>query len=74
MEQSGNPSALYERPATQFVASFLGESNFIRGEVSDVQSDRFRYTVQDRSFLQAGSPGAKQTMMARFCWLCVPKK
>ena len=25
VEQSGNPSTLYERPATQFVASFLGE-------------------------------------------------
>ena len=56
VEQSGSPSALYNRPATKFVASFLGESNFIRGEVSAVESDRFRYTVQDRSFLQAGSP------------------
>ena len=59
VEQSGSPSALYDRPATKFVASFLGESNFIRGEVADVQSDRFRYTVQDRSFLQAGSPVPK---------------
>jgi putative spermidine/putrescine transport system ATP-binding protein len=56
VEQSGSPSILYNRPATRFVASFLGESNFIRGEVTSVESDRFRYTVQDRSFLQAGSP------------------
>ena len=59
VEQTGNPSTLYERPATRFVASFLGESNFIRGEVSNVESDRFRYTVQDRSFLQAGTPAPK---------------
>ena len=59
VEQSGNPSALYERPATRFVASFLGESNFIRGEVSKVEPDRFCYTVQDRSFLQAGTPAPK---------------
>jgi putative spermidine/putrescine transport system ATP-binding protein len=59
VEQSGSPAILYDRPATKFVASFLGESNFIRGEVSDVESDRFRYRVKDHSFLQAGSPAPK---------------
>ena len=60
VEQSGNPSTLYERPATRFVASFLGESNFILGQVSNIESDRFRYTVQDRSFLQAGEAAPKE--------------
>lgn len=59
VEQSGRPSALYDRPATRFVASFLGESNFIRGQVSNVETGRFRYTVEDRSFLQAGAPNPK---------------
>ena len=59
VEQSGHPSALYDKPATRFVASFLGESNFIRGDVSKVDSDHFRYTVQDRAFLQAGAPSPK---------------
>ena len=59
VEQSGHPSALYDKPATRFVASFLGESNFIRGDVSKVESDHFRYTVQDRAFLQAGAPSPK---------------
>lgn len=59
VEQSGSPELLYARPATQFVASFLGESNFIRGEVSGIEGDRFRYTVRDRSFLQAGPPSPK---------------
>jgi putative spermidine/putrescine transport system ATP-binding protein len=59
VEQSGSPSALYDRPATRFVASFLGESNFIRAQVSNVESDRFRYTVQGSSFVQAGAPGPK---------------
>ena len=31
--QAGPPRALYERPATRFVADFLGKSNFIRGRV-----------------------------------------
>jgi putative spermidine/putrescine transport system ATP-binding protein len=30
--QVGAPEALYERPATRFVADFLGKSNFIEGE------------------------------------------
>ncbi len=30
--QVGSPEALYERPATRFVADFLGKSNFIEGE------------------------------------------
>ena len=29
IEQVGTPNELYERPATQFAASFLGKSNFI---------------------------------------------
>ena len=59
VEQAGNPATLYARPTTQFVASFLGESNFIRGLVSSIEGDRFRYTVQDRAFLQAGAPQPK---------------
>ena len=59
VEQTGSPSALYDRPATKFVASFLGESNFIRGQVSNVETGHFRYTVEDRSFLQAGAPNPK---------------
>ncbi|MFC0388754.1 ABC transporter ATP-binding protein [Muricoccus vinaceus] len=33
--QVGAPHALYERPATRFVASFLGRSNFIEGEAEE---------------------------------------
>lgn len=34
--QKGAPSELYERPATRFVADFLGKSNFLRGVVREV--------------------------------------
>ena len=34
--QIGTPSELYERPATHFVADFLGEANFLPGEVAQV--------------------------------------
>jgi putative spermidine/putrescine transport system ATP-binding protein len=33
IEQVGTPSDLYDRPATLFVARFLGESTLLRGEV-----------------------------------------
>jgi putative spermidine/putrescine transport system ATP-binding protein len=41
VEQSGAPSELYRRPATRFVASFLGDSNFFTGKVC---ADEGRYT------------------------------
>ena len=59
IEQTGSPQSLYSKPASRFVASFLGDSNFIQGEVDGIESDRFRYTVKGRSFLQAGSPAPK---------------
>ncbi len=33
IEQVGSPSALYEQPATRFVAGFVGETNFVGGTV-----------------------------------------
>ena len=35
IEQLGSPTDLYERPATAFVANFLGVSNLLRGRVED---------------------------------------
>jgi spermidine/putrescine transport system ATP-binding protein len=35
--QVGDPVQLYERPSTQFVADFIGESNFIQGTVDKVE-------------------------------------
>jgi putative spermidine/putrescine transport system ATP-binding protein len=34
IEQAGSPADLYERPATAFVAGFVGTSNLLRGEVA----------------------------------------
>ena len=34
IEQVGSPAAVYERPATPFVAGFVGTSNLLRGEVA----------------------------------------
>jgi spermidine/putrescine transport system ATP-binding protein len=45
IEQLGEPTELYERPATAFVAGFLGVSNLLAGRV----------TVPDRVRLDAGA-------------------
>ena len=35
VEQVGTPADLYERPATRFVAGFVGEMNFLAGKLQD---------------------------------------
>jgi spermidine/putrescine transport system ATP-binding protein len=42
IEQLGTPTELYERPATAYVASFLGHSNLIAGTVSGSATVRLR--------------------------------
>ncbi|MFP5298294.1 MAG: ABC transporter ATP-binding protein [Actinomycetota bacterium] len=39
MEQIGAPEEVYEAPATEFVAAFLGASNLLDGEVESVSGD-----------------------------------
>jgi putative spermidine/putrescine transport system ATP-binding protein len=39
IEQCGHPTALYDEPKTRFVASFIGESNFIDGTVQSRDED-----------------------------------
>jgi len=55
--QVGSPHELYERPATRFVADFLGRSNFIRGMVSKVYDSGFTYRVGQESFQQSATTG-----------------
>jgi spermidine/putrescine transport system ATP-binding protein len=40
VEQVGPPEEVYERPATEFVAGFLGASNLLEGEVGPMDGDR----------------------------------
>jgi putative spermidine/putrescine transport system ATP-binding protein len=40
IEQVGPPRAVYDRPASAFVADFVGETNFLRGTVVEIAGDR----------------------------------
>src|SRR5262245_32892419 len=44
IEQIGRPQEMYLQPKNKFVASFMGETNFIAGKVQ--QSDSTRTTVE----------------------------
>jgi putative spermidine/putrescine transport system ATP-binding protein len=47
IEQVGAPAEVYERPATAFVAGFVGTSNLLRGAVAQaIVGDAATYTVR----------------------------
>jgi ABC-type Fe3+/spermidine/putrescine transport system ATPase subunit len=39
VDQQGAPHDIYERPATRFVADFIGKSSFVESEVATVHAD-----------------------------------
>jgi putative spermidine/putrescine transport system ATP-binding protein len=57
IEQVGSAVELYERPATQFVAEFIGESNVFRGTVSGAAGSRSLVTKRGTAFRVAGDAG-----------------
>ena len=61
IEQQGMPGALYERPASRFVADFLGKSNFLEGRIADQRVDGFSYSVGGQTLIQDGAPGDAAT-------------
>jgi spermidine/putrescine ABC transporter ATP-binding subunit len=53
--QCGPPEALYDAPASMFVAGFLGESNFIGGIVAEAAADQALVTLPGGRQLHAKS-------------------
>lgn len=45
IEQLGTPIEVYENPATEFVARFMGASNLLAGEVQEQDGDRVRVGI-----------------------------
>ncbi len=57
IEQLATPKDIYERPATRFVANFIGTSNFVSGAVSRRDTQGYMITSQDGTTLQIdGAP------------------
>ncbi len=45
--QEGSPRDIYERPATRFVADFIGLTNFLEGDVVEQHDDRVLVKTRD---------------------------
>jgi spermidine/putrescine ABC transporter ATP-binding subunit len=56
LEQTGRPEEVYERPATRFVASFLGECNLFDGTVLEVRGADLAISCPDVGTLWASAP------------------
>jgi len=52
IQQQGSPTELYERPVNQFVASFIGSSNFLTGTLSDAPDAAGRARVRTERGLE----------------------
>ena len=70
VQQVGDPVEIYERPHNRFVADFIGETNFIEGQVAEVGVDQAMVALGEgvqipaRS-LDALSPGQSVTVAVR---------
>ena len=59
IEQIGSPASVYERPATQFVAGFVGTSNLLSGEVArTILGQDGTFTVRPEK-IRLGEPDAQ---------------
>jgi putative spermidine/putrescine transport system ATP-binding protein len=68
IEQIGGARDLYERPATKFVATFLGESNIFEGRVADASGSRVLLCDDGTSIVfepTAASGGDRIALMLR---------
>jgi spermidine/putrescine transport system ATP-binding protein len=57
IEQLGDPVTLYERPATEFVAGFLGVSNLLEGRVAAVRGDVTEVALKDGAVVKVPTNG-----------------
>ena len=57
IEQVGSPAEVYERPATPFVAGFVGTSNLLEGEAARTRARPGRRLLRTAGEDPAGRPG-----------------
>ena len=56
-QQEGIPEEVYNEPANHFVADFLGHSNFIRGEIVDIDDHGVNVKIEIGDLLFAENKG-----------------
>ncbi len=68
LQQIGTPEELYRRPANRFVASFLGDANFLNGKVMDIAGGQLTIDAGHTIFRLPGDglkAGERVTVMLR---------
>jgi spermidine/putrescine transport system ATP-binding protein len=67
--QVGSPAGIYEHPASRFVADFIGETNFLEGQVASLEGDLANVAVDNfrvaATFGQRPSVGQAVTVAVR---------
>jgi spermidine/putrescine transport system ATP-binding protein len=54
--QIGSPRDIYDRPSERFVANFIGETNFLDGEIVSASGNEARVRLAGGSEISAGLP------------------
>jgi ABC-type Fe3+/spermidine/putrescine transport system ATPase subunit len=56
VEQTGTPEEIYERPASRFVTEFIGESNFLPGEIRETEGSDATFAADCGLTFRIGAP------------------
>lgn len=55
MDQIGSPTEIYERPATKFVATFIGETNVFDGTIRSIEGGKAVVGIENGEVTSSGS-------------------
>ncbi len=53
IQQIGSPTEIYEHPINRFVADFIGDTNFLDGEIISVENDLVKCKIGSESIFEA---------------------
>jgi len=73
VEQVGTPKEIYDRPASAFVARFIGKANFLQGQVLAVQADWVAVDVNGIT-VKAIAPHTPPAMAERVTLMIRPER
>ena len=57
VQQIGGPTVIYEHPVNRFVADFIGDTNFLDGEIVEIKDDLVTCRIGAKSMFEAANSG-----------------
>ena len=64
LEQVGTPIEIYEKPASKFVATFIGETNLFEGYIQEVCGQNVSITIESGTIRASGEGFAAKELVA----------